>query len=94
MESSWSTRSERAVLQRIWGGEAVIYDPVAGNTYYLDSLSTAVLGCLTGKPASAESVARSLQAKFDTDSEADFLAAVQEALAKFHDMNLIQPANS
>jgi PqqD family protein of HPr-rel-A system len=93
MEQTWSAQSDRGILQRTWDGEAVIYDPVAGSTHYLDSISAAVLGSLSTEPASAESIARSLLADFNADSVADVLAAVQAALAKLRQMGLIQPAD-
>jgi PqqD family protein of HPr-rel-A system len=94
MEPSWRAQSGRGMLQRVWDGEAVIYDPFAGSTHHLDSFTTAVLGCLSSEPASAESIALCLSAELDAGSQADILAAVQEALAKLRQMDLIQPADS
>lgn len=88
----WIARPERRAGQCTWDGESVIYDAVSGNTHYLEPVSATILRHLSAKPASAASICRSLRSEFDADSEADFLAAVQEVLAKLRQMDLIQPA--
>lgn len=93
VKETWSARPERDRLRREWDGEAVIYDPLAGDTHYLDSIAAVVLDHLRAKPASAETLARLLGPGFEADSEADVLAAVQEALAKLRQMDLIRPAD-
>lgn len=93
VQTIWSVQLTRAMLRRIWDGEAVVYDPVSGSTHYLDSVAAAVLDRLSARPASAASVSRSLLAEFNADCEADMLAAVQDALAKLRQMDLIQSAD-
>ncbi len=93
MPTIWSVHPTRAALRRTWDGEAVVYDPVSGSTHYLDPVAAAVVGRLSASPASAASVSRSLLSEFDAGGEADLLAAVQDALAKLRQMDLIEPAD-
>lgn len=93
MTTSWTARPENDRLQRLWDGEAVIYDPRSGSTHYLDSVALAVLDRLRVEPASADEIARALCTELDAESEIDVLAAVRKTLANLRQMDLIRPAD-
>jgi PqqD family protein of HPr-rel-A system len=77
-------------MQRTWGDETVVYDPLAGSTHLLDPVAVAVLDALSVGCGSVTSITQSLLTEFEADSEADVLAAVQVALAKLRDIGLVQ----
>lgn len=90
MESMWFLRLGCSLMQRTWGDETVVYDPLSGNTYLLDSIAAAVLDHLSAGAASACEIADVFLGEFETDSEEDALAAARAALASLRDIGLVR----
>ena len=93
MDTAWVRNANSEFLTCSWDGEAVVYRPLTGDTHFLEILSASVLMHVGDEPASGATIAASLLADFEADSEADVLAAAQAALAKLHELGLIRPAD-
>ena len=93
MDTAWVRNANSEFVSRSWDGEAVVYRPLTGDTHFLEIVSASVLMHVGDEPASGATIAASLLADFEADSEADVLAAAQAALAKLHEMGLIRPAD-
>jgi PqqD family protein of HPr-rel-A system len=92
-DAVWTRRQDRRpMLQRSWGEELVVYDPLSGGTHLLDPVAAAVLDYLSASDGSAAAIARALMADFDASCEEDVLAAVTSTLAKLRDIDLVQTA--
>lgn len=90
MAATWALCPGHSLMQRTWGDETVVYDPVSGNTHLLDAVATAILDRLSASDASATVIAERLRAEFETDSEEDALAAARAALASLRDIGLVR----
>jgi PqqD family protein of HPr-rel-A system len=88
----WRVARPASLELRRWDGETLVYDPFPGSTHLLDPVSSAVLDCLITADSSAREIARTLVADFGTEAEQDVLEAVQAALARLREADLIRSA--
>ncbi len=90
MDSTWALCPGNSLMQRTWGDETVVYDPLSGNTHLLDPVAAAVLDHLGDSEATATAIAEPLLAEFGAESEEDVLAVVRAALARLRDIGLVR----
>jgi PqqD family protein of HPr-rel-A system len=70
-----------------WAEEAVVFNELSGKTHYLNATAMAILETLEREPMSAASLAGQLYA----EEAAAFLPRVEQVLAEFERLGLIEP---
>lgn len=90
MDSNWALCLRHGLMHRTWGDETVVYDPLSGNTHFLDPVAAAVLAHLGTSDASTAVITDSLLTEFGAENEEDVLAAVSAALARLRDIGLVR----
>ena len=91
MDSTWKLSHRHSLMQRTWGDEAAVYDPLSGSTHLVDIVAVSVLDHLNASDASAAAIAEPLLTEFGAESKEDVLAAVRAALASLRDIGLVRP---
>ncbi len=79
------------MLWEKWPQEAVVFSGLSGQTHYLNATARAILEVLEEGPQSAESLAEQLADESATWEEV-LLPQIQQLLAEFDQLGLIEPA--
>ncbi|MEO7190119.1 MAG: HPr-rel-A system PqqD family peptide chaperone [Vicinamibacterales bacterium] len=76
---------------REWDHEFVVYHENSGDTHRLNAIGAAALRRLTAGPAQSEDLAREIADELSRPP-LDVAQAIDELIARLHDIGLIEPA--
>jgi PqqD family protein of HPr-rel-A system len=75
-----------------WDGEYVVYNPLSGDTHFLDIVTGEILRAITAGPAAAVELRRFTAQFLEVPDDDRIAAHVSGTLAKLDDLGLIEPA--
>jgi PqqD family protein of HPr-rel-A system len=81
--------TENGLVWRAWDGEIVVLNEASGDTHRLDLFASAAFEALLEAPADAPALARRLAAELGVDDDGQLGAALEGALAKFAELELL-----
>jgi PqqD family protein of HPr-rel-A system len=80
---------ENGLVWRAWDGEIVLLNEASGDTHRLDLFASGAFEALLEAPADAPTLARRLAEELGVPNDARIETAVNGALTKFADLNLL-----
>jgi PqqD family protein of HPr-rel-A system len=75
-----------------WDGDYVAYNPLSGNTHFLDIVSGEILVALRAGPATAAVLSAHLAAFLEVPNDAQVLDNTQHVLDVLDQLGLVEPA--
>ena len=76
---------------RTWGDECAIYNTASGDTHILDLTSGQILKILEEQAADVPNLVEASAAKLRLDADPGFVDRIEQLVAKFQDLDLIEP---
>lgn len=91
MTKAWKAAGSASPTVRCFDGEFVIYNPLSGQTHYLDIVSGQVLMLVTAGVSGTDAICSRIAAFLEVDSDDRVAALVSETLEKLEGVKLIEP---
>lgn len=88
---AWQPAGGLSPSVRCFEGEFVVYNPLSGQTHYLDIVSGQVLMLVTAGASGTDAICSRIAAFLEVDSDDRVLALVFETLRKLEGVQLIEP---
>lgn len=89
----WRVQDSSSLCWRAWDEERVVFHPASGDTHLLDPFTAEVLRALEDCPATASELTRLFAPACDGVDEFALRERIQNLLARFHDLGLIEPTH-
>ena len=77
---------------RVWEGEAVVYNPLSGDTHFLDVLTGELLRVIMAGPATVATLRQAAATFLEVTDDERLGGHVGQALAALDELGLIEPA--
>jgi PqqD family protein of HPr-rel-A system len=87
---NWRVLPNSVLHWREWDSEFVVYHENSGDTHRLNAVGACALQRLSEQPLTAMALVSRLSGQFEL-SGPDLAAVVDDLLARFHDLGLIEP---
>jgi PqqD family protein of HPr-rel-A system len=85
----WKTTGR--LLWHNWEGECAVYNTASGNTHILDLTSAKILMVLEEQPCDVPKLAGIAAGKLGLEPDPEIADHVEQLIARFHDLDLIEP---
>jgi PqqD family protein of HPr-rel-A system len=87
----WRVHGASGLCWRVWGEEHVVFQPASGDTHLLNPFTAEVLRALEECPASAAELTRLFAPAVGPADGPTLGQQIQDLLARFYDLGLIEP---
>lgn len=89
----WLVPASADLRWRCWHEHTLVYHPPSGDTHLLNPLAAEVLRSLSRRAATAAELADHVAAAFDLQVDGQLLRQMEQCLAQFAELGLINPAH-
>ncbi len=94
-DTRWCIPAEADLHWKVWGEEAVVFHPASGDTHILHLIAAETLFVLTERGcATVDELAHHLAAALEVESDDTVRRHVEQCLAQFHELGLIEPVHA
>lgn len=90
----WTLAPNADLRWRYWQGEDVVYHPPSGDMHILNPLAAEALRHLENSPATAADLRDHLAAILELQPDATLLRQMEQCIAQFAELGMIEPAES
>lgn len=91
----WCIPAQADLHWKVWGDEAVVFHPPSGDTHVLHLIAAETLFVLTERGcATADELSHHLAAALEVENDETVLRHVEQCLAQFHELGLIEPVHA
>ncbi len=86
------TAKHSELLWEHWNDEAVIYNPLSGETHYLNRMAMEILSTLEQSPATCSTLMEGMAGRFAPEDTRELNHLVLQLLEELDQLGLIEPA--
>jgi PqqD family protein of HPr-rel-A system len=91
-DKRWRVQGSSSLCWRAWDEEHVVFHPASGDTHLLNAFTAEVLRALEECPASGAELTQLFAPAFEAEDEPALRGQIDNLLARFHELGLIEPA--
>lgn len=87
----WKVPGSSGLCWRAWDDEHIVFHPASGDTHLLNAFTAEVLHALEECPATGSELAQLLAPACGAEDDAAIREQIDNVLARFHELGLIEP---